>query len=270
MKNQEKLVDTVEMIRRVLAHYTKPALMCSFGKDSMVLLSILRWEMDVHLPVVFHRDPWWPKKYAFADKIIADWNLEVHDWPPSRMTMWEGKEIMAFTSHYQTGPQPTYCQATKNILIPENGKKWMCGVDVLNRPVGAYQYPFNLVLIGHKSTDSDQIAGDIPLALDVRKTAGNGPDAAFPLRHWTDEDIWEYIEEYHVPMQFDRYDVKNRKEWPDKTTNSDYAHMCIACIDRRNKDVAVHCPKLDMQVENISRFVPYEEPQFNYYGNASR
>lgn len=257
-------------IDRVLAVYHRPALMCSFGKDSMVLLHLLR-ARGIHLPVIFHRDPWWPRKYAFADRIIRDWDLEVHDWAPAKMTLWEGKAIMAFTSHYQIGPAGALLQLPKNILPPEPGRKFLCGLrDVLQRPTGSFNYPWDCVLIGHKSSDEDQIAGRIPLNCDIKQNAGHAPDAAFPLRAWTDADIWKYSAANTVPQQEDRYDPVTGAERPDKGPNSDYAHVCIACCNRRAPAVAVHCPKLNCQVSYVGDAVPYDKPDFKYYGEESK
>jgi hypothetical protein len=263
-----KVADTLSFVRKTLEAYRRPAIMCSFGKDSMVLLHILR-TAGIHLPVVFHRDPWWPQKYTFADRMIAEWELEVHDYAPSFVTLWEGKEIMAFTNHYQIGPTPSsYLQMPKNILPPEPNRKFLCGIkDVLNRPTGTFNYPFDLVLIGHKSSDKDQIAGAVPLHVDVKNNQGMAPDAAFPLRYWTDEDVWDYTSKHGVPQQEDRYDVANRCEKTDKWTNSDYANVCIACCDKRSQAKSVMCPKLGYEVSCVADKVPYSEPQFDYYGD---
>ena len=246
--------------------------MCSFGKDSMVLLHLLRVTMKRRLPVIFYTDPWWPGKYAFAHKMARTYGLEVYDYPPSAVTLWQGKEIMAFTNHYQIGAAPgARLQLPKNILPPEPGKKFLCGLrDVLGRPTGTFAYPWDAVLIGHKSSDADQIAGKIPLHCDIKQNAGAGPDGVFPLRAWTDADVWDYTERFQVPQQTDRYDVANRCERPDKRPNSDYAHVCIACCDRRETRAAVPCPKLGgLEVTNVAAQVPYDTPRFNYYGEAA-
>ena len=258
-------------IDRVLANYKRPAFMCSFGKDSMVLLHLLR-SRGINLPIIFHRDPWWPAKYAFADEVIATWELEIHDYPPFAVSLWEGKEIMAFTNHYQVGALPAgNLRLPKNILSPEAGKKFLCGLnDVLRRPTAQhYNYPWDCVLIGHKSSDQDQIAGKLILHCDIKPGAGATPDAAFPLRQWTDEDVWNYTTANHVPQQSDRYDVENRCEWPDKRPNSDYAHVCIACIDRRETRRGVPCPRLGCEVAVIADQVPYDQPAHRYYGEEA-
>lgn len=253
-------------IDRVLHEYKTPAFMCSFGKDSMVLLHLLR-SRKLRLPVIFHRDPWWPEKYAFADRMIREYGLEVHDYPPVAMTLWQGEKIMAFTNHYQTGPLPGgVLKLPKNILPPEEGKRFLCGLDVLKRPVGTFNYPWDCVLIGHKNSDEDSIAGRVTLHCDIKLNAGIGPDAAFPLREWTDADIWQYTHENEVPQQTDRYDTINGVELEDKWTNSDYANVCIACCDKSKPCRSTHCPKLDCEVSYCGDRVPYDSVKLDYFG----
>ena len=264
-----KIAQSESLLRASLPRYRAPGFMCSFGKDSMVLLWILR-RMGVDLPVVFYRDPWWPEKYAFAEHVIRECGLTAFDYAPVGVTLWEGKEIMAFTNHYQVGPLPHgILFLPKNILPPEPGRKFLCGLkDVLQRPTGNFNYPWDMMLVGHKSSDQDQIAGKIPLNVDLKQNSGLGPDLLFPLRHWTDADIWEYSRAFDVPQQPDRYDRATGTEQPDKAANSDYAHVCIACCDRRNKAPSVHCPKFNIEVSNVADRVAYHAPKFDYYGEA--
>jgi 3'-phosphoadenosine 5'-phosphosulfate sulfotransferase (PAPS reductase)/FAD synthetase len=272
MTLDDKIKHARSLITRSLTRYQRPAFMCSFGKDSMVLLHLLRVDLKLRHPVIFHSDPWWPAKYAFAHKMARTYGLEVHDYPPSFVTLWQGKEIMAFTNHYQTGRHAAaILQMPKNILPPETGKKYLCGLrDVLGRPTGNFNYPWDAVFIGHKSSDADQIAGEIPLHCDVKQNAGIGPDGIFPLREWTDDDVWDYTARFQVPQQEDRYDIANRCERADKRANSDYAHVCIACCDRRETRAAVPCPKLGgLEVANVAAMVPYDTPKFNYFGKPA-
>jgi hypothetical protein len=263
-----KIAQSKDFINRCLGEYKKPVIMCSFGKDSMVMLHLIR-DMGKSLPVIFHKDPWFPQKYKFADEVISDWGLEVYDYPPSKITMWEGVGIMAFTNHYQIGnSQSSYLQLPKNILPPEDGKKWICGIDLISRPKASFQYPWDLALIGHKNSDKDEIAGSVNLHVDIKKNAGIAPDGAFPLRHWTDDDVWEYTKLHNVPQQWSRYDKNTKSEIENKDANSDYANVCINCINSKEKLSTVHCPKLNMQVSNIAQHAPYDTPVFDYFGGG--
>jgi 3'-phosphoadenosine 5'-phosphosulfate sulfotransferase (PAPS reductase)/FAD synthetase len=81
-----------------------------------------------------------------------------------------------------------------------------------------------------------------------------GVKLAFPLRDWTDDDVWEFIDEHNIPMQLTRYRA-DHTEQPDKWYNNDYMHACTACIDPREKAHTVPCPKLKVNVPNVGHRV---------------
>lgn len=252
-----KIYNAKCVIRQMLSNSKRPAFMCSFGKDSMVLLDLLT-KMEVNLPVIFYRDPAYPEKYRFADEIIREWLLEAHDYPPVAMYMAEGNGALNIVAGYQIG------QGT--LLLPKNiapGSE--CGLKHLARPTGYFNYPWDAVLIGHKSSDSDNVAGSLFLRSYVKSGEGKAPDAWFPLRHWTDADIWAYTRLYNVPQQSDRYDIAHECELPSQFANSDYVHGCFACVDRRNSG-CVHCPKQGKEVPVIADKIPYTTTKLDYFG----
>ncbi len=273
----EKIAAARAVIEKLLAEAERPAVMCSFGKDSMVMLHLML-QMGVKLPVVFYQDPWFAQKYQFAKDVAEAWGLVVWDYQPSAVTMWEGKGIMAFTNHYQIGPRlpdgriPDMA-VPKNIEEPVEGRFYLCGlVDLFARPLGTFEFPWDMVLIGHKSADEDQIAGKVPLQCDRVRSEAGGPVAGFPLKDWTDEDVWAYTERFEVPVQLDRYVRGTDGMWgehEDKWANSDYWHACIACIDRRNGPV-VECPKLKRPVPNVSDRITYRDIVPDYCKEVAR
>jgi hypothetical protein len=191
-------------IREALEQSTAPVLLCSFGKDSMVLLHLLR-SMGLDLPIVFHRDPWFPHKYAFADRMIREWNLTVWDWQPVAVSLWHGKGIVAFTNHYQIGQKPTgepvTCCVPKNILPPVEGKPYLCGLaDLMHRPTGTFQYPWDMAFIGHKSSDQDQIAGRVPLHTDLVRVDQAHHHEAVARPGEGDVEATAVCEEAHRPV----------------------------------------------------------------------
>jgi 3'-phosphoadenosine 5'-phosphosulfate sulfotransferase (PAPS reductase)/FAD synthetase len=114
-----------------------------------------------------------------------------------------------------------------------------------------FPYPWDLIFIGHKSSDVDPFEGAVPLNTDVAEMGG--VKLAFPLRDWPDDDVWEFIEKNHIQMQETRY--HGRLEVEDKWHNNDYIHACTACIDPREKAHTVPCPKLKVNVPNVGHRV---------------
>jgi hypothetical protein len=263
-----KVAGSLSLLRRVLGQYHRPVVASSFGKDSMVLLSLVLFDLERKLPVVFHREPFFPKKYEFADSVIRLWELSVYDFPPERASILEGNGHIEVFNHYGMGNGqclhlPTGC------YDPVPGEEYLCGRDdILKKPKGRVEVPWDLYLIGHRSDDVDPIQGRVPLAVDVLV---NGPGAAscFPLRHWTEEDIWEYTEKVGLPIAVERYEKVDGRwgERADKRANWDWMPVCTECMKAGNP-VGVPCPKLGgIEVSNISGLVPRFEPGlFDYYG----
>jgi 3'-phosphoadenosine 5'-phosphosulfate sulfotransferase (PAPS reductase)/FAD synthetase len=232
--------------------------MCSFGKDSMTLLWILR-AMKRTPPILFYEDPWFPRKYAFAHEIIETLNLEVYDYPPIRTSMLYGKGIPAFVNEYLLSGNMTMA-LPKNIVEYEDGDtEWLCGLNFFMRPLGTIAFPWDLILIGHKSCDEDQIYGKVPLKTNLVRR-DSGPAYAFPLKDWTHDDVWDYTEENDVPVQQSRYDQAHRTEWKSKYFSSDYFHACIRCVDARRKGDTVFCPRFERDLVNRSD----EVAEFNW------
>jgi 3'-phosphoadenosine 5'-phosphosulfate sulfotransferase (PAPS reductase)/FAD synthetase len=250
MPLETKIKETEEFLLECFAKFSKPVLMASFGKDSQVLLWLLR-SMKRIPPILFYEDPWFPRKYAFAHKVIEAMNLEVYDYPPIRTTMLYGKGIPAFVNEYLLSGNMTMA-LPKNIVEYQDGdEEYLCGLSFFTRPLGTFVYPWDLVLIGHKSSDEDQIYGKVPLKTRL-VTRDSGPAYAFPLKDWTDTDVWDYTEKHDVPVQASRYDQANRKEWKTKYFNSDYWPACIRCVDRRRAGDTVFCPKFGRHLVNRS------------------
>jgi hypothetical protein len=248
---KEKIQHSQELIRRFSRN---AVLMCSFGKDSMALLHLVRETLPRQdlgastypLPVLYHRHPWFAFKNNFANRIIETWGLEVHDLPPAACGVKANEDHLELVARYHFGTSGI--DLPMNIEPPVSRRDFVCGLQWLLRPKTAnFVWPWKNALIGHKSSDVDPFEGPVPLKCDHTEAAG--VSVAFPLGHWTDADVWDYIEQNHVPYDKGRY--QDRAEVPDKWANPDYLHACTACIDPRNKAQKVFCPKIGQQVQNV-------------------
>jgi hypothetical protein len=266
--------ETLEGVRIVLPQYKRPALLWSGGKDSMILLDMLA---ALDLDIISFRDPWFAHKYDFLQAVQSKYGLRVYDYPPLAQGFQEGKTVLAFMSVYRMGTEERMFLPKNIEELPEDARElprgFLCAAhDFFARPLGDIIYPWDLLLVGHKSEDVDQIMGEIPLACDVVKFAGRGPDVYFPLRNWTKADVWDYTLKNKVPVQKDRYGTFF-KEADNKRTNPDWIPACVRCVDRRRKDAFVPCPKLKGRlVSSIAARVPYFELGPNneglpYFGN---
>jgi hypothetical protein len=258
-----KLEKTISLIQSGVKHFPKGMICWSGGKDSMVLLHIMRG-MGLDMPLVFFREPWQPWKYKFHDKLIQDWGLLVYSWHPNNSAFQQTDDEWEVQNCYTINNTTVTCPT--GIVEPAKDLPYVCSIDILKRPKQHYLEvaPFDCLWIGHKGCDSDPIlGGDAGTRIESRVFADQ-PTMMFPLRDWTHEDVWAYIEENNVPYDEDRYEKVDGVwgEKRDKSHNVDYVHACTRCVDRREgADKFVDCPKIGMKIENISHLVPWADQE---------
>jgi len=223
------------------------ALMCSFGKDSMALLHLVRETLSKDLPVIYFKHPYFPAKQAFANEVIEAQALTVHDYPPFAAGVKVNDTMLELVARYGFG-QNGAMDLPINTVAPVPRRNFICGLyDWVLRPkAGVITFPWKSVFMGHKSSDVDPFEGPVPLKSDTARIGQT--ELVFPLRYWSDGDVWNYIEAHHVPYDKRRYQrsvVSGQwSEIADKWLNPDYVHVCTACIDPRETRKTVPCPKL--------------------------
>jgi 3'-phosphoadenosine 5'-phosphosulfate sulfotransferase (PAPS reductase)/FAD synthetase len=258
------LLSARQLIACARKHCPLGVIFWSGGKDSMVLLHLLRSE-GIDLPVAFFREPWQPRKYAFHDQLIRDWNLHVLSWHPSDVAFQQTGDEVELQNIYAIDTFTITCPT--GIVPAEVDLPWACAVDMAGRPTQAkleVRGPIQCAWIGHKGCDTDAVlGGDAGTRIGV-KQGENGTTVFFLLKDWTHEDIWEYIERFEVPYDAARYEKVDGvwRERPDRRHNADYVHACTACVDSRpDAPKFVHCPRFGTVIENCSAALPWTEPQ---------
>lgn len=268
MNRDAKISDARRVIRAAMGHFRNPCVLWSGGKDSMVLLHLLRME-TLDWPVVCYREPWLPEKQGFVNRVIAEWNLEVWDYAPSAVSLCKGNGRIDILNTYKVGVAPdatmTLARGTEK---PVEGEPWICGrTTFLGRPLGTFQFPWDAMFIGHKSVDVDPTSGQVPLQTDVMNKPGSSA-AVYPLRHWTDGDVFAYIECFNVPYDESRYELGDDGQWrllADKRRNPDYYATCLRCCDPEEGPF-VMCPKLGLEIDNIAERLRWVQPRMDYCG----
>lgn len=256
--------ETIEKAKLWAKNWPNSVVLWSGGKDSTAMLHLLKFQAGIDVPVIQFRQPKFRERYAYSDQLIRDWDLTVYDYPASRFALADGPdtetgEVRFDLLHY-------FQWGTKAVVLslgterPKEGEKFMCGLnDFLRRPTGNFNWPWESVWIGTKNSDTDLIKGHVPLSQDVRHAEGS-PVSLYPMRNWTDRDIYQYLEDNGVKADPTRY-IKTKQGWinnPDKSLNADFYPTCLNCVDRHQPN-HVHCPKLKATVTNISHLAPYED-----------
>lgn len=258
-----------QTIEKALERFKNPCTLWSGGHDSMVMLHLLKFQLGYDFPVVCWREPWHPWKQKFVNRVIQEWNLTAYDYAPSKVELCEGNGRIDVLNFYQTGPlsNPNHLMLARGTESPRVGDEWICGVDTfLSRPTGTFDFQWDLMFHGHKNVDEDPTSGKIPLETDLVLRPG-AASALFPLRHWTDEDVFQYTLDVEMPFDGTRYDLKDGQltayDKSDLHHNPDYYHTCFECVKRDNP-AFVHCPKMNMTINNVSNAVIWREPSADY------
>ena len=259
----ENLINkTVEYIKLWNQNWPRSVVFWSGGKDSTVLLHLIKFRAGLDLPVVQFREPKFRERYAYSDKLIKDWKLTIYDYPPLRVALADGPDVNTgevrfdLLKYFQWGEK---CMVMSlGTERPKEGEDYMCGLDeFLFRPTGTFNFPWGAVWIGTKNTDTDLIKGQVAVTSHIRYAEGS-PMSLYPLRDWTDEDIYNYLELSGVEPDPTRY-IKTPEGWtnnPDKSLNADFYPVCLNCVDR-HQGKYVDCPKLKAKRTNISNLAPY-------------
>lgn len=246
----DKAENAATFIKRLLKEYKNPVIMSSFGKDSMVILSLIN-KLGLNLPVLFHKEAFFPQKYEFAQMVIQKMHLTVYDYAPQTTAVFNHNGQTDIVNFYQVSlTQRSWLPI--GINHPKKDEAFLCGFkDLYKKPLGSFNFPWDLVFTGHKDSDVDPIIGPLPVKQDIRKV-DNGPDYSYPLRYFTDKDIWEYTKHYNVPFNSRRYDESDGfQEFEDVTFNNDRIPACVRCMSKSEPSV-VKCPLLGYEITNIS------------------
>lgn len=251
---ENKIKSAIKNIELGLSNSGKPVIAWSGGKDSMALLDLVYNKVGVKLPVVFFREQWQPHKYAFQNRIIEEWGLEVYTWHPTYSMFQQTGDEFEVQNKYIFDNTDMTCPT--GITPIEEGQPWVCALDIYDRPKNnGIIAGWDVMFVGHKHCDSDPIyGGDAGVRVDVRINP-NQCNAYYPMKDWTHDDVFQYCEENNVPIQLDRYEKVEGKwgEMDDRSNNCDYVHACTKCVDKReNAPKFVHCPKLNCTIENVS------------------
>jgi len=260
---QGKINSAARVIEKCLEVYRKPAILCSFGKDSLLMLYMIRNYCSVDLPVVFFKQPHFARKFAFGDKMAAELELEVHsNIPPFGISLTSKNGKSELVHHFSLGKQTLMMPL--GVQSIESKAKWLCATEsLLSGPFGTFGWPWDVAFCGHKSSDVDPLQGQVPLSVDIHQIEGSC-HLAYPLRHFTDQDVWRLTKAWDIPVNRLRYgNADQPQDDTENYFNEDYFPYCMKCCDPNQPDF-VTCPKTGLEVTNIHRSIPQIDPKKAY------
>lgn len=269
MRTRTLRAGALKLLDSMAAAHDHPAVLCSFGKDSMVMLHLVR-EAGYDWPVVCFQEEWLPRKWEFAHRVAREWELTMHVWPPAAAWVYEYEGTMVLGS--------TWIVAGMPIAVPKDVEEdtepgARCGCDFLSRTRGSAELQADLLLIGHKDSDRDSVCGAVPLNQTYIEARDGMPAVVFPMRAWTDADVYDYTMAHDIPVDWRRYeapfpgtghDAFIRKT--DTTLNTDVLHCCCNCLKIGHAGKDVVCPLSTKPIRSIAdevlRMPTLQRPHF--------
>jgi len=233
---QAKTQQALALLSPHLLAAKNPIVLCSFGKDSIVLLHLCLRIRKV--PVLFFRFPKFHEKHAHAQRVMRGWDLEAYDMWPEQVHYYQSGRFFEVLHSYPTGGN-AHIHLFSGIRERQEGEsRYLCAVqDLLQRPVASSTYPWDVTIHGHKGTDDPEMGASGAIVQPVSQLGGT--TLVVPFVDWTDEDIWAYIKYYNLPYDEARYDAKQ------ETTSPDKYPTCYRCLDGAYRGALVPCPKLN-------------------------
>lgn len=175
-------------VAQALATSASPAVLSSFGKDSMLLLWLVR-QVRPDTPVLWFRTG---QDETFAKGVIRTWNLTAFSWAPAAVYAVSGGPYRTLVHEYGIG------QSRFPVLVDLEGQG-PCASQVFAQRTPTLYLPFDTLLVGYKDTDSHWLKGDSQLF---------GPDTQFgrarvvaPIRHMTDAQVMAAIMANRIPHE---------------------------------------------------------------------
>lgn len=249
---EEKEYSALALIGDQLSKAQRPIVLCSFGKDSIVLLHLcLRFR---NVPVLYFKFPKFHEKSDHAFKVAKDWDLEVFDMWPTTVDDYQHGEFFEILHGYRTGPNNFLYLASGIRKRRDEEGRYLCAIDdLIGRPRSFdHTYQWDVTFHGQKGTDDIEFGASAPITQPVSELGRTR--LVVPFTDWTDADIWTYIRKYDVPYDRARYDLANEATSPDKFPT------CYRCLDN-TLGAVVDCPKAQASLVNLSK-TPAEHERF--------
>ncbi len=191
---------SIYILREAFQHFEKIALLWSVGKDSNVILWLVRKAFFGHVPFpLVHLDTGYelPELIAFRDRLVADWHLN--------LVVARNEAALAAGTTFPNGilTRVQCCSllkkdALKQSLDRQGFRAVIVGVRRDEEPTRAKERIFS-----PRNAAMEWNVEDQPPEFWDQFNTGFPQDAhlrVHPLLDWTETNIWEYIEREGIPV----------------------------------------------------------------------
>jgi phosphoadenosine phosphosulfate reductase len=180
-----KIKEAKTLVKRVLAENEKPVVACSFGKNSMVVLHMVRlFNPDIH--VLFNDTLMeFPDTYKFKKLISGKWKLKLIETKPTKTFWWvvENYGFPLFSRKGHKDSSKNCCRYLKEYPIEKILRK----------------YKFDLYFTGLSRHESRLREFSAKKYGNYFYSKRNKHWKCHPIQDWTSDDVWEYHKIYKLP-----------------------------------------------------------------------
>lgn len=176
------------LIIDTLQHFKNNVVACSWGKDSIVLLHLVR-DFCPNVKVVFHNTGVeFPETYQFRDKILSEWKLPNYTETMPIMPVMDCFRKYGYPKPRQMAGQgkqrtPMCCKLAKELPA----KRW-CKANNIECEFVGLQASESMVRRLSFLREGESFYSKTSKHQIVR-----------PLMIWTDKDVWEYQKLFDIP-----------------------------------------------------------------------
>lgn len=178
--------ETRNYIREALANANSPALLCSFGKESLVLLKLAR-EVRPDISILWFGD----SLSTFGESVIRENDLQVFSYPPADRYLVPNGDGYSLIDEYSFGQ-------TRVPLISDLVASDQCEIETLStlrKPF--FGYGADVTLWGFRQEDRHSLVDTVfPRQFQLGQTM-----MVAPLYDWSESDIFAAIEELRIPYE---------------------------------------------------------------------
>jgi hypothetical protein len=189
---------TRQQLRETLGAATNPALWCSFGKDSLLLLRLAK-DAGFHGPIYYFAD----ELTGLAERYVVEDDITVYSWPPADRYLVPNGSELAQIDEYVVG------QKVVPLVSPVRlGSRCTHGEFERYRRPSAYLH--DITLTGYKRDETCPAVGvTFPAVLDIGVTK-----LVSPLYDWTDQQVYDACRYLGI-----QYEESNSVEYCDNCLN---------------------------------------------------
>lgn len=223
-------------IAGALKTHHRPAVMASFGKDSMLLLHLVREQME-DVPVVWFGHETLSEQFAFTSRMIVEWDLTLFKLAPAHRYI-----VQAPNGEYSLVREYLMNGEAYPVIFDLVHSDTRCLLKLDRQTSHNIEAPFDCVFTGWKASDRHPIFAGAPIPFPPDGAELSGARWYAPLRSLTDQQVWLATKDLSVPYNQAKYDEGQDAADPDSVVG------CSRCLTESGR---VFCHDVGREIEAV-------------------